>query len=521
MKYILLFLFYIPFSLFSQNGIDTYNSELTGLKTELSSTTSQEDQSGKPVRNLRDQAYESAGIRPFGSKPFLNDSLQKQFDDNAQKIDSMDIKVTSIIITGNKITKDEIILREMSLKKGGKFTLKKYSDDLQNIYNLALFTKVDIIPVPISNNEIVLNVEVQERWYILPLPSAGIEENEWKKVWVSMNLRWDNFRGRNESLNAGFRVFYNPSISLRYYVPWIGDKLHLFMGIGGSWQRQRNKSLEAVGKQSGSNTIAYNDSNYDNIKYKAEITLGRYWGKNFSVFTNLKFNHLRVTQYAPGRTVSENGVDRYFVFGGGIAWDSRDVYEYATKGLYSRMMYERYGFMDAVINFGRFSFENQSFIPIPFSKKYYITLASKLYTSLAVGAVIPVYHHENLGYGEDYVRGWKGKTFEGDDIFTIYNEIRIPIIKPRYIKGSDVFIVKDIPIVKNLDIRHGLYFTIIYDIGTVWYKDERISKKRFYSGAGIGINIIAPLGYVLRVEWEFRLGKPTVGQVGFSLSAKF
>ena len=82
-------------------------------------------------------------------------------------------------------------------------------------------------------------------------------------------------------------------------------------------------------------------------------------------------------------------------------------------------------------------------------------------------------------------------------------------------------IVKDIPIVKNLDIRHGLYFTLIYDIGTVWYKNEKISSKRFYNGAGIGLNVIAPFGYVLRADWVFRLGKPTVGQVGFSLSAKF
>ncbi len=478
MKYILLLILLLPFVIYSQNKTDTYNSDLT-------------------------------------------DSLQKQFDDNASKIDSMDLKITSIIITGNKTTKDNIILREMSLKKGGKFTLKQYTDDLLNIYNLALFTKVDIIPVPINNNEIALNVDVQERWYILPLPNAGIEEGEWKKFWLSLNLRWDNFRGRNERLNAGFRAFYNPSIFLSYYVPWIGEKLHLFMGIGGQWQRQRNRSLEAVGRESGTNTIAYNDSNYDNIQYKAELTLGRYFGKNFSVFTNFKFNHLRVTQYAPGRTVSSNGVDRYFILGGGIAWDSRDIYEYATKGLYSRLMYERYGFVDAVINFGRFSFENQSFIPIPFSKKYYITLASKLYTSLAMGAVIPVYNHEYLGYSEDYVRGWKGHAFEGDDVFTIYNELRIPIIKPRYVRGKDMMIVKDIPIIKNLDIRHGLYFTFIYDIGTVWYKDEKISKKRFYSGAGIGLNFIAPFGYVIRADWVFRLGTPTVGHLGFGLTAKF
>ncbi len=462
-----------------------------------------------------------AQVEPDPYNESLNDSLQKQFEENALKIDTLNLKVSSIIITGNKTTKDDIILREMHLKKGSKFTLKEYSEDLLSIYNLALFTKVDIIPVPMGDKEIALNVDVKERWYILPLPNAGIEEGEWKKIWLSMNLRWDNFRGRNERLNAGFRVFYNPSVSLSYFVPWIGEKLHLFMGVGGAWQRQRNRSLTAVGRESGSNTIAYNDSNYENVQYKAELTLGRYFGKNFSVFTEYKFNHLRVSQYAPGRTVSEDGIDRYITLGAGVSWDSRDINEYATKGLMFRTLYERYGFLDEEVNFGRFILENQSFIPVPITKNYYITIASKLYTSLAMGAVIPVYSHEYLGYSEDYVRGWKGKAYEGDDIFTVYNEIRIPVIKPRYVRGKDMMFVRDIPIVKNLDIRHGLYFTLIYDIGTVWYKDEKISSKRFYSGAGIGVNVIAPFGYVLRADWVFRLGKPTVGEINFSLSAKF
>jgi len=451
----------------------------------------------------------------------LNDSLKHAFEENALKIDSLNLMVGSIIITGNKVTKDEIILREMSLKPGTKFTLQKYQDDLLNIYNLALFTKVEIIPVPTGEKELSLNVDVQERWYILPLPSGGIEEGEWKKIWGGLNIRWDNFRGRNERVNFGFRIFYNPSVSFNYYVPWIGEKPHLFMSIGGSWQKTRNRSLNAIGRQSGSSTITYNEDNYDNFLTKAELTVGRYFGKRFSLFTSIKYNHLLVSQYAPGRTVSPNGLDRFLNLGLGFSYDSRDIYEYATKGIFNRTAYERYGFIDKEINFGRFSFENQSFIPINLTKSYYLTFASKLYTSLAIGAVIPFYNHEYLGYSEDYIRGWKGKAFEGDDVFTLYNEIRIPIVKPRYIKARDMALVRDLPIIKNLDLRHGLYVTLFYDIGTVWYNNENLTKKRFLNGVGIGLNFIAPFGYVLRADWGFRLDKPIVGQIGLSLYAKF
>lgn len=451
----------------------------------------------------------------------LNDTLKKQFDENALKIDSLNLKVTSVIVSGNNITKPFIITREMSLKKGNKFTLKKYTDDILSIYNLGLFTRVDVIPVPTGEKEIALNVDVQERWYILPLPNAGIEEGEWKKFWLSMNLRWDNFRGRNERLNAGFRFFYNPSVNLSYHVPWIGDKLHLFMRIGGSWHRQRNKSLVAIGRESGTNTILYNEKNYENIQYKGEVSIGRYFGRHFSLYSTFRYNYLKVTEYTEGRTLSKDGIDRFLIIGGGLSYDTRDIYEYATKGAYFKTFYERYGFIDEEINFGRFTLENQSFIPVSFSKQYYITLSSKIFTSLAIGPVIPVYNHEYLGYSDDYVRGWKGKAFEGDNVFTLYNEIRIPLIKPRYIKGSEMVVLKNLPIIKKLDLRHGLYFTLIYDIGTVWYKNDNIRNNRFYSGAGIGLNIIAPLGYLLRTEWVFRFDKPVVGQLIFSLSAKF
>ncbi|HEY3251413.1 MAG TPA: POTRA domain-containing protein [Ignavibacteria bacterium] len=450
-----------------------------------------------------------------------NDSLVREFEKKALQIDSLNYKVKQIIITGNNVTKDEIILREMILKKGSRFTLKKYSDDLLSIYNLALFTKVDIIPVPAGDKELVVNVDVKERWFIIPLPIGGIEDGELKKIWAGINLRWDNFRGRNERVNFAFRLFYNPSVSFGYQVPWIGKKLHLFGSIGGAWSRTRNQSLVALGKVSGSNTLDYDDDNFENTNYNGELTIGKTFKKNYSFFTDFKYNYLSVTKNAPGRTLSPDGEDQYLTFGGGFIYDSRNIIEYSTRGDYFRADYHRFGFIDKEINFGRFSLENQSFIPIPITGDYFLTVASRLFTNLAAGAIIPYYSHEYLGYSEDYVRGWKGKAFEGEDVFTIYNELRIPILKPRYIKAKDIMVMKDMPIIKNLDLRHGLYATIIYDIGTVWYKNENIFKKRFISGVGIGINIIAPFGYVLRADWVARIDRPVIGQIGLSLSAKF
>lgn len=443
-------------------------------------------------------------------------------EQTARMIDTLNLRVRDVVITGNKITKDVVILREMSLKKGSIFTYKKYNDDLQNIYNTRLFPKVDIIPIPVNDKEVVLNVDVTERFlYITPFPTGGIDDGEWKKIWAGVNTKWDNFRGMNESINFNFRVFYNPRVSLSYSNPWIGKNLKLLIGIGGSWSRTRNQNLTTVGRPIGTNTLTFEDENYLNIRYNADLTVGKKIGKHLSVFTNYMYNFLRVNEYKPGRTVSPTGVDKYLAIGGGFSYDTKNLHDYTTMGHYLSSYYHRYGFLDEQINFGRFTFQSENFIPFYITDNYFMTFASRLYTSLAVGAVIPSYHHKTLGYSDDYVRGWKGLAYEGDDVFTLYNELRIPIVKPRYIMANKLPLLKSLPVIKDLPLKYGLYFTLIYDIGTTWFKNDRLADKRFLSGAGVGLNLIAPFGYVFRIDWVFRMAKPSVGEINLSANAKF
>lgn len=453
--------------------------------------------------------------------PLLADSITKRITENPYYIDSLGFIVKDVVVSGNEVTKDEIILREMLLKKGSKFTFAKYEHDVQRIYNLGLFTKVDIIPLPAGGKDIVLNVDVQERWYIFPLPTGGMEDGEWKKIWVGINTRWDNFRGRNETLGLSFRIFYNPSISLSYSVPWIGGKLHLFSSYEIGYSKSRNKSLQAVGKPNGTETISASDYNYDNFRFHTQFRIGKYITDRLCFYTDFGYDYLRVSNYEFGRTMSTTGRDKYFVMGFGAKYDSRNIIEFATKGYYLNTSYTRYGLIDKTIDFGRFSIESQSFIPVNVTDNYFITLASRFYTSLAVGLVIPYYNHSYLGYSEDYVSGWKGVAFEGEDALTFYNEVRIPIIQPSYIKADKLPLVSSLPILKKLDLKYGIFFTVFYDVGAVFDKGTKVTDVKFLSGTGIGVNFILPFGYIVRAEWGFKIAKPVVGQVGLSLSAKF
>lgn len=456
----------------------------------------------------------------FRDKP-IPDSSQLEMAANVSKLDSLDLTVQDIIITGNKVTKDEVILRQMKIKKGSKFSSEDYKSDLHRIYNLGLFNRVDILPVPVSDKYVVVEVVVQEKWYIYPMPEAGLDEGEWSKLWLGMNVRWANFRGRDESLSASFRILYNPSFRVSYRVPWIGENLHLFTAYSVGYSKMRNESLQAQDISNGSRTYYSNDTNFDYYHFNSQVTIGKYLTDKLNIFTDLSYNYLRVSQFYPGRTVSPTGKDKYLGIGFGLSFDSRDIREFATKGFYFNSNYTRYGLIDRTINFARYNVESESFIPINFKNDYYITIASKVFTSLAMGPVIPLYDHEILGYSGNYVRGWRGLAYEGENEFTAYNEIRIPILQPSYTKASEFPVLKSMPYIKNMDLKHGLYFSIIYDVGSVWYKDERIYDQRFLSGTGIGLEAILPFGYILRTEWVMRIDDPLRSEFGLTLGAKF
>ena len=135
-------------------------------------------------------------------------------------------RVNSIEIEGNKLTKRETILRELSFKIGDNLTLNEFNEKLKqselNIGSQWLFNFVDIVP-SYNQNEIDINIEVVERWYVWPYPILEVSERNFNVFWDSLQksnysdfsrlnygvfLNWYNFRGRNELMKLKFRKGY-------------------------------------------------------------------------------------------------------------------------------------------------------------------------------------------------------------------------------------------------------------------------------------------------------------------------
>ena len=391
------------------------------------------------------------------------------------------LRVANIILVGNELTRDFVIEREMSLRVGSLISREAIAYDINRIYSLQLFSKVDIQVVPDSATATLL-VMVSERWYFYPFPIVGFRDHTWQHIYYGAGVVHTNFRGRKELVNAQAAAGYDPYVSLQYINPLIDVENNLYFSSRLAYSLQRNKSLLSL--------VA--GPNFDERHIGAEITLG----KRFSLFstatTTLEYTHLNVSDNQAGRTLSPDGTDQFFAIHGMYLYDTRDLSEYSRIGTLARFTVSKYGLGGMYVNYQRYSVDLRRYIPVYFNSSF----AFRLFGSAVQGGTVPNYGHSFFGYS-DRIRGRFRTIVEGENVLGAKGELRIPLISPRYIR------IEQIPIEQFRDIRYALYFAFFADAGTVWYREQPLAMNSFLSGFGAGLHFLLSYSFVARIEYAF------------------
>ncbi len=444
------------------------------------------------------------------------DSLRESIDPGVQET----IYVRNILIAGNDITDEDIITREILTKNNNKLDPVVLKEDIERIYRLGLFNKVDVYPVPTDSiHHVDLMFLVEERFYILPIPQGGFKDGEFSKFWVGANVSWQNFRGRNETLTFSFGIGYEPFASLSYSIPWIGKNAHYFSSASLSYSKNYNQSLQAL-NDSTSNSIPSSADNFVIYNFNTAVTFGKYYTNNFSLAGRIGYNLIESVPYEEGRTVTQDGKDNFLTIAFSGKFDTRNSLEYTLAGSYYFLQYQKFG-IGKLFDFNRVNFEVKKFIPIKLGDKYAVTFATRAIGAISFGGTIPYYLDEYYGY-DKIIRGYKTIVYEGENQLGSFNEFRIPIINPFYFEGKSVPVVQNISMLKKMSYKFGLYTTLFFDVGGVWYKKDNFFKTQFINGFGAGLNFILPFGFVGRTDFAFRKEeKRFIPQIIFDLDASF
>lgn len=432
---------------------------------------------------------QKVGITPATSLffPLLSLSLcvapfsHAQVDSLPQQIRTLGV-IDTIIVTGNEHTKEYVILNEMTLKPGSKATPEAIEFDRNRIYSLGLFTSVDIF-YDTREGVRFLNVNVGERWYLIPVPVIGFRDGELKKLFFGGGLLHNNVSGRNQRLFALIVFGYNPSLSLSFSNPLIDRDNRLFFSGGLSYSRIRNQS-KIASEVTG---------DFDERHYDINITLGKRFNLYALAGVTLGSQIVDIDNYQPGRTVSPTGRD-WFLYGTmSFAYDSRDLREYASRGQYLSLYITKYGFGESDVNHTRIGADLREYVPLPLD----LVFASRVYGTIVSGGLVPTYSRAYFGYGER-IRGYFNTVFEGENLLGTTVELRYPLLKARTIN------VTALPLPAEFSVwRFGISLSLFGDAGLTWFRGDTIRLGSFASGYGAGVIFLLPYSYVVRTEYAF------------------
>ena len=243
------------------------------------------------------------GILLFSSTYGNQNSSEKETSE-----DKNIYNISKIIIKGNKVTKDLSILREILISENQSISLEELkisiSESKKNLTNTNLFNFITI-DYSIILSDIILKVEVIERWYVWPYPILEVSErnfNTWWQDFKSSNYKdfsrlnygvfvnIENFRGLNEllmiKLRRGFKEHYLFSYSNLFF-----NKTKT-LGLNSQVELFRRKKTYY---KTNNNELLYFNNNDTYTSKDLLINFELIYRANLKTNHKLNFNYLQTT----------------------------------------------------------------------------------------------------------------------------------------------------------------------------------------------------------------------------------
>lgn len=418
--------------------------------------------------------------------------------------------VQDILMKGNKITKEPIIIRELVFGIGDTILKMELLSALQrskeNLLNTSLFNFVYFEVNHFPGNRINVTITLTERWYIWPVPileyaernfSEFIRKREWDKIVYGAWLKWSNFRGRKDILTGKIRLGYINEYALAYHAPNLGKRQQHGVNSGFNINHQnevflsteKNKPVEYKPEDRPASIRINAFANYTyRRKYYTTHSL-RFEYFNYSVSDSvaiLNANYLGEERTSLG----------FFMLSYNFYHDIRDSKIYPLEGFAVRIRAEQLG-MGIIPDF-----------PYPTLRVtglflLHQKLANRLYFYNATKArysqekIMPYVLNRGLGYAE-FLSGYESYVMDGSDYFITKYNLKVQIIKPR---------TQQIPFIKMEQfnkVHYAIYINVFGDAGYVHNEfpdPTNTMLNNWQFSAGIGLDFVTYYDQVFRINY--------------------
>ena len=440
---------------------------------------------------------------------------------HAQQDTTSYVVVTDIVISGNNVTKDAIIFRELTFGIGDTIPLQQWDEELrisrENVQNTTLFNFVTFEQQEDkSSNCVVLLIDVVERWYLWIYPyvaysdrnlNAWYEADNLARFSYGVELKYRNFLGLKHNLNFTLISGYNQNYGLSYDMPYLTGKQCFGVEVGVGYKRDKEVSYITE-----SNKVLYFNGGDEFAKQSAFVFVEPYFrfGCRNKLFVNFSYNNTLFHDSLSSLNDDFGNVEgsrfHYLALSAIYKNDYRDEQNYPLNGHYFELMMEKVGFGAFETSPDVFYAKITADLYRPIKGRWY--WASNLTMKMSPDTDVPYFLNQGLGYKNDFVRTYELYVVDAMNFALMKNNLKFAILNP---------VTKYIPFIKNErfgKIHFALYANLFFDCAYSWkmpVNQTSFLDNKFIFGTGIGIDFVTYYDKVLRLEY----GVNDMGETGF------
>lgn len=434
-----------------------------------------------------------------------NSSTYKKLTAELKTISADKVWLQSIKITGNKITRRSIILREMNVLEGDSLLVDEMANLLElnqkRIFNLSIFIEVQVHVDTISPGVINWNIMVREQWYIMPEVTFKLADRNFNVWWVEqkrdirranigVTLKNRNFRGNLEQVAIVAQVGYTQKFGLEYSRPYV-DKAQKH-GFGVKVFTSRNEEW-----------FYRTDSN----KWEFARTPGSYVTGAFEATANYTYRPAYASRHLMELRFRSQKIEdtmillnpNYFLNGSTHQQLMEFIYRYDLN-MVDNWNYPMEGLKTIVQSIVRvgwvgFDFQNQYHSEIAYFKK----LPWKFYSShifrgrLSFPEAQPYTNVYAMGTGSEYLRGYEYYVIDGSHYGMLRTNLKYELIN-RVFRKIPIRYIATIPV--------RIYPKLFADLGYARNRfpgNSYLNNRALYS-YGVGVDIVSIYDFKFRLE---------------------
>ena len=466
----------------------------------------------------------------------IDTAKEKLLKITSQFSDSSLMLVHSVIINGNKKTKDHIIFREIPFGAGSKLIGSTIADKIEearlNLLNTQLF--LEVIPRIIKYDKTSLDVEfdLKERWYIFPIPFFKLVDrnpNQWiveqnaslERVNYGLKLNWDNVTGIRDKLSFNFINGYAREYSVFYEQPYADKKLEKGF-LGGVLFKQSRQMTYATDSNKQVFFPVSNTQINEFVKTTFRVEAGFSYRKGAQHRHTFKLNY--VNESIPdtiAQLISANSLKGFLpYFNGNKAKQqfgefnysyqyynvNNIVYPWSGFAFNGNIMQRGLGFK--AMNMWQFSAKAGKFFLL--TKK--TSLSTVGYAIIKLPFQQPQYNLNALGYGDWFIRGLEYYVIDGVLAGMLKTSLRQELfqinIPTLFFKNNEKY--KKIPF--------KIIAKVFSDIGASHLPviTNSFLNNKFLYTYGFGIDVLSYYDFAGRFEYSFN----QLGQKGLFLHVR-